>query len=160
MTKKTGTRNVEIGCTKLFEAAIAAVHEVLEMHVLQNESGRVGADDGGQSDDRREIGQAETEHQRRRQKNPVAAQARRETKHPRREIQAEDERPDQKRQRLSQNQGDPDVGQRATGAGRRDHAGDDGEDHQSEDVINDRRTQDDSRLSCLRTGRGRAGLEP
>ena len=106
-TKKTGTRSPVSACRLSCSCALAALHVVREMDVLEHQPGREGAHDRGEAGDSGEPREAEAEAERQRQHDALRAQ---------REGAAEDaaatgsepidDRPDQECERLRHDQGD------------------------------------------------------
>src|SRR5579864_5063436 len=122
---------------QLLHPPLAARRKVPPMHFFENEPGRIGADDGRQTDGTGRVRQREADHQRRGEEYALPLQAGRHVEEAGRDEDAQAQRPAKKQHALQEQPTDRTVGRRrrAPVSRRDDGAAHDRQDQEPQDVV-------------------------
>jgi hypothetical protein len=129
---------------------LAPIRESAEVHVLEDEAGREGADDRREPDAVGEPREPEAAGEPEGQEYVARAEERAEAEQAWRQPQPDDHGTGEEQRRLGDDPGDRSVREGRAAGGGADRSGDHRKDHQPQDVVHHRGPQDDARLPRLR----------
>ena len=129
---------------QLGQGPLSPPGEPLVVRLFQDQSRRIRSDDRGEAHGRRAVSQAETQHDSRSEEDVPAAQPRGGPKQARHHHDAEAKRADQESGGLEEHETGAGEGHTFPGVGRGQHARDDPEHHESQDIVDHGRAENDS----------------